>query len=71
MVRLIAEILLEAGEDAGAEVELRAALEVLDELKIGPERRAALSLLRDSIRRRQIDRQALRNLNGYFEELKS
>jgi tetratricopeptide (TPR) repeat protein len=68
---VLADLLLDASQPAQAEWEIRAALPVIDELKLVPEGIAALSLLRDSIRRRQIDRQALRSLNGYFEELKS
>ena len=68
---VLADLLLDANQPAQAEWEIRAALPVIDELKLVPEGIAAFSLLRDSIRRRQIDRQALRSLNGYFEELKS
>ena len=67
---VVADLLLDANQPAQAEWEIRAALPVIDELKLVPEGIAALSLLRDSVRRRQIDRTALRNLNGYFEELK-
>jgi tetratricopeptide (TPR) repeat protein len=65
---VLADLLLDAGQAAQAEWEIRGALPVIDELKLVPEGIAALSLLRDSLRRRQIDRQALRSLNGYFEE---
>jgi tetratricopeptide (TPR) repeat protein len=68
---VLADLLLDAGQPAQAEWEIRAALPVIDELKLVPEGIAALSLLRDSLRRRQIDRQALRSLNGYFEDLGS
>jgi hypothetical protein len=68
---ILADLLLDAGQAAQAEWEIRAALPIIDELKLVPEGIAALSLLRDSLRRRQIDRQALRSLNGYFEELGS
>jgi tetratricopeptide (TPR) repeat protein len=68
---VLADLLLDANQPAQAEWEVRAALPVIDELKLVPEGIAALSLLRDSVRRRQIDRQALRSLNGYFEELGS
>jgi len=68
---VLADLLLDANQPAQAEWEIRAALPVIDELTLVPEGIAALSLLRDSVRRRQIDRQALRSLNGYFEELKS
>jgi tetratricopeptide (TPR) repeat protein len=68
---ILADLLLDAGQAAQAEWEIRAALPIIDELKLVPEGIAALSLLRDSLRRREIDRQALRSLNGYFEELGS
>jgi len=68
---VLADLLLDVGQPAQAEWEIRAALPVIDELKLVPEGIAALALLRDSLRRRQIDRQALRSLNGYFEEPRS
>jgi len=68
---VLADLLLDAGQPAQAEWEIRAALPIIDELKLIPEGIAALSLLRDSLRRREIDRHALRNLNGYFEDLGS
>jgi tetratricopeptide (TPR) repeat protein len=68
---VLADLLLDVDQSARAEWEIRAALPVIDELKLVPEGIAALSLLRESLRRRQIDRHALRSLNGYFEELQS
>lgn len=68
---IIADLLLESGQEAQAEWEIRSALPVIDEPKMVPEGMAALSLLRESIRRRKIDRQALRDLHGYFEEIPS
>jgi hypothetical protein len=68
---VIADILLESGQERQAEWEIRAALPVIDELKMVPEGFAAMSLLRESLRRRSIDRQALRSLHGYFEDLSS
>lgn len=64
----IADLLLELGQDRQAEWEIRQALPVIDELKMVPEGVAALSLLRESLRRRSIDRQALRDLHGYFDD---
>lgn len=66
---IIADLLLESGQDQQAEWEIRAALPVIDEYKLVPEGFAALSLLRESLRRRKIDREALRSLHGYFEQL--
>ncbi len=66
---IIADLLLETGQERQAEWEIRAALPILAELKMVPEGIAAMALLRESLRRRSIDRQALRNLHGYFEDL--
>ncbi|MEO8431017.1 MAG: hypothetical protein ABI592_05865 [Acidobacteriota bacterium] len=66
---VIGDLLLETGQDRQAEWEIRAALPVIDELKMVPEGFAALSLLRESLRRRSIDRAALRRVHGYFEEI--
>jgi tetratricopeptide (TPR) repeat protein len=65
---ILGDLLLDAGQPAQAEWEIQAALPVIDEYKLVPERIAALSLLRESLKRRQIDRAALRNLHGYFRE---
>jgi len=67
---VLADLLLEAGQLAQAEWEVRAALPVIAELKLVPEGIAALALLRDSLRRRQIDRQALRDLHEHFGDKK-
>lgn len=68
---ILADLLLETDQERQAEWEIRAALPIIDELKMVPEGFAAMSLLRESLRRRSIDRQALRSLHGYFEELSS
>ena len=68
---IIADLLLESGQDRQAEWEIRAALPVIEQLKMVPEGFAAMSLLRESLRRRVIDRGALRKLHGYFEEISS
>lgn len=68
---ILADLLLETGQERQAEWEVRAALPIIDELKMVPEGFAAMSLLRESLRRRSIDRKALRNLHGYFEEATS
>ena len=68
---VIADLLLDQGQERQAEWEIRAALPVIDEHKMVPEGFAAMSLLRESLRRRSIDRQALRKLHGYFEEVGS
>lgn len=65
---VLADSLLQTGQEAQAEWEIRAALPIIDEERMVPEGFAALSLLRESLRRRKIDRQALQNLHGYFRE---
>ena len=65
---VLADVLLHADQEAQAEWEIRAALPIIDEEQMVPEGYAALSLLRESLRRRQIDKQALRDLHGYFQE---
>jgi tetratricopeptide (TPR) repeat protein len=65
---ILGDLLLDAGQAPQAEWEIRAALPIIDEYKLVPEGIAALSLLRESVRRRQIDRHALRNLNGYLRD---
>lgn len=65
---VLADSLLQAGQEAQAEWEVRAALPIIDEERMVPEGFVALSLLKESVRRRKIDRQALRNLHGYFRE---
>ena len=68
---VVADLLLEQGQDADALREISAALPVISELKMAPEGMAALSLLRESTRRQEINRPALRELHGYFQELQS
>ena len=68
---VIADLLLEIGQDRQAEWEIRSALPIIDELKMVPEGFAAMTLVRESLRRRSIDRGALRKLHGYFEEIGS
>lgn len=65
---VVADALLQAGREAQAEWEVRAALPIIDEEQMVPEGFAALSLLKESVRRRKIDRQALQNVHGYFRE---
>jgi tetratricopeptide (TPR) repeat protein len=63
---VIADLLLDASMDRQAEWEVRAALPIIDEEQMVPEGMAALGLLRESLRHRQLDRGALRELHGYF-----
>jgi tetratricopeptide (TPR) repeat protein len=68
---VVADLLLEVGRDQEARGEILSALPVIDELKMVPEGMAAQSLLRESIRQQGINRQALRDLHGYFDKLNS
>ena len=68
---VIADLLLDQGQDAQALGEISAALPVIAELKMAPEGMAALSLLRESTRRQEINRGALRELHGYFQQIQS
>ncbi len=63
---VVADLLLDAGLDRQAEWEVRAALPIIDEEHMIPEGVAALGLLRESLRRRKIDRHALREVHGFF-----
>ncbi len=68
---VVADLLLEEGKDREALLEISAALPVIAELKMAPEGMAALSLVRESVRRQEVNRQALRELHGYFQELQA
>jgi tetratricopeptide (TPR) repeat protein len=65
---VVADVLLDQGAEAQAEWEIRAALPIIDEEKMVPEGMAAYALLRESVRRRKIDRNALRDVHGYFQQ---
>jgi tetratricopeptide (TPR) repeat protein len=64
---VVADLLLELGEGEAAQREVVAALPAIDEIQMVPEGMAALTLLRESVRGRGIDRAALRDLHGYFD----
>lgn len=66
---VVADLLLELGQEPSALREILRALPIIDQLKMVPEGVAALSLLRESVRHQHINRQALRDLHGYFEDL--
>jgi tetratricopeptide (TPR) repeat protein len=68
---VVADLLLETGREHEAMREVLMALPIIDELKMVPEGVAALSLLRESLQKQKINRQALRDLHGYFENLSS
>jgi len=63
---VIADLLLDVGQDRQARWEIQAALPVIEEYGLVPEGVAALSLLRESLNNHRINRQALRDLHGYF-----
>ena len=65
---ILGDLLLDAGQETAATIEILAALPIIEEERMVPEGMAAYSLLRDSLRQRRINRQALRDLHGYFEE---
>lgn len=66
---VVGDLLLETGQDEEARREILKALPVIEELKMVPEGLAAHTLLRESLRHSKINRQALRDLHGYFEEI--
>jgi tetratricopeptide (TPR) repeat protein len=68
---VMADVMLDAGQDRQAEWEVRAALPIIDEEQMVPEGFAALSLLRNALRYQQVDRKALRELHGYFGDSKA
>lgn len=68
---VVADLLLEEGKSVEALREISEALPVIAELKMAPEGMAALSLVRESVRRQEVNRQALRDLHGYFQELQN
>lgn len=68
---VVADLLLEEGKSVEALREISEALPVIAELKMAPEGMAALSLVRESVRRQEVNRQALRELHGYFQELQN
>ncbi len=67
---VIADLLLELGQEKAATQSVLEALPVIQELNMVPEGMAALQLLRESLRDHRIDRPALRELHGYFEEIR-
>ena len=68
---VVADLLLEQGREVEALREVSEALPVIMELKMAPEGVAALALVHESVRRQKVDRGALRELHGYFEQLAS
>ncbi len=67
MSLLIAETLLALGRDREAEWEILSALPAIEEEKMVPEGFAAVALLRESVRRRKTDPNALRELREHLQ----
>jgi tetratricopeptide (TPR) repeat protein len=65
---IVADLLLDKGEEEAATHEILLALPVIEEYHLVPEGVAALSLLRESLRQQKVNHQALRNLHGFFED---
>jgi tetratricopeptide (TPR) repeat protein len=65
---VIADLLLETGDETAAMKSVLVALPVLDELKMIPEGVAAMKLLQESVVQKKINHSALRELHGYFDE---
>jgi tetratricopeptide (TPR) repeat protein len=64
---LIAETLLEMNRDREAEWEILAALPAIDDIKMVPEGLAAMALLRESVRKRNTDTSALKQLRAQLQ----
>jgi tetratricopeptide (TPR) repeat protein len=64
---MIADLLLELGQEKAALKEILATLPTIDEYKMVPEGVAALTLLRESARQQKVNHQALRDLHGFFK----
>lgn len=67
----VADLLLESDQEQEAIREVRSALPIIEELKMIPERQAAISLLRESLRDHEINREAFSDLRRYLEDLKA
>jgi tetratricopeptide (TPR) repeat protein len=64
---VLAQTLLEAGQPREAEWQIAAALPTIDEQKMVPEGFAAVALLRESVRQRKTDPNALLELREYLQ----
>lgn len=63
---VVADLLLDNAQEKQARWEIQAALPTIEELRLVPEGVAALSLLRQSLQNPKLNREALRDLHGYF-----
>jgi tetratricopeptide (TPR) repeat protein len=68
---VLADLCLEIGEESGARRHVLDALPIIESEKMVPEGVAALTLLQESVRQKAINRSALRDLHGYFDELRA
>ncbi|MCA1579871.1 MAG: tetratricopeptide repeat protein [Acidobacteria bacterium] len=66
---VMADLLLERGRDAEATAAILSALPIIEKYEMIPEGTAALVLLRESARVNQVNRGALREVHGYFDQL--
>jgi tetratricopeptide (TPR) repeat protein len=66
---IIGDLLLDVGQEAAARAAILSALPTIEEYQMAPEGMAALALLQESIRQQRVNRQALRELHGYFEQV--
>jgi tetratricopeptide (TPR) repeat protein len=67
---VIADMRLEQGRETEAIALVARALPILDEFEMVPEGMAALALLRESVRQHRLNRSALRELHGYFDDIR-
>lgn len=65
---VLADLLIDLGRGAEARREIAAALPIVGEYKLVPEGMAALTLLKESLKQGTVDRRALRDLHGFFED---
>ena len=65
---VVADMMLERGQEQVARAEILAALPIIEDYKLVPESVAALELLKASLRKQNVNRQALRDLHGFFEK---
>ncbi len=65
---LLADVLLEMGNQGDATRHVLMAVPIIEAENMVPEGMAAFALLQESVRHKNVDRQALRDLHGYFRE---
>jgi tetratricopeptide (TPR) repeat protein len=65
---VVADLLLDRGKHDEAEAQILSALPTIEEYRLVSEGIAALSLLKESVRQKKINREALRDLHGFLEK---